>query len=108
MRFMYNIAVMGDPDSIYGFGALGLSTYPVKTEEEAKKVFKALSGGNTAIIYITEATAVFLGEEIEKTRDSITPAVILIPGISGNTGNGMESVKTSALKAIGSDILFNG
>ena len=26
---MYKIAVMGDRDSIYGFAALGLDTYPV-------------------------------------------------------------------------------
>lgn len=103
---MYNIAVMGDRDSIYGFGALGLSTYPVSDEQSAKKTFKTLVGGNTAIIYITEAIAALLEEEIEKVRENLLPAVILIPGLSGNTGQGIEAVKKSALQAIGSDILF--
>ena len=34
------------------------------------------------------------------------PSVILIPGISGNTGKGVESVKNSVEQAVGSDILF--
>ena len=32
---MYKIAVMGDRDSIYGFAALGLDTFPVTEKEEA-------------------------------------------------------------------------
>ena len=32
---MYKIAVVGDYDSIYGFAALGLDTFPVTAQEEA-------------------------------------------------------------------------
>ncbi len=107
MSFMYNIAVMGDRDSIYGFGALGLATFPVSDEKDAARLFKKLSGGDYAIIYITEKLAQALEEEIEKVRENPVPAVILIPGISGNTGKGMESVKKSVEIAVGSDIIFN-
>ena len=34
---MYKIAVMGDYDSIYGFVAVGLDTYPLSDEKEAEK-----------------------------------------------------------------------
>ena len=34
---MYKIAVMGDRDSIYGFAALGLDTYPVTDPVEAAR-----------------------------------------------------------------------
>lgn len=37
----------------------------------------------------------------------MTPAIILIPGVSGNTGKGIESVKKSVEQAVGSDILFS-
>lgn len=107
MKCMYNIAVMGDWDSIYGFGALGLSTFPVTDEKEAAKTFRKLSGGGYAIIYITEGLAQLLEEEIEKVRENLVPAVILIPGISGNTGKGIMSVKKSVEQAVGSDIIFN-
>ena len=34
---MYKIAVVGDYDSIYGFAALGLDTFPVYPEKKLKK-----------------------------------------------------------------------
>jgi V/A-type H+-transporting ATPase subunit F len=36
----------------------------------------------------------------------ISPAIILIPGVSGNTGEGVKGVKGSVEQAVGSDILF--
>ena len=39
---MYNIAVMGDRDSIYGYAALGLNIFPVSDEVEGRKVLKKL------------------------------------------------------------------
>ena len=104
---MYKAAVMGDYDSIYGFAALGLEVFGVKNEENAKSVFKNLVNGGYAVVYMTESCGAMLEEEIEKVAEAQVPAVILIPGISGNTGKGLEGVRTSVLKAVGSDIIFN-
>ncbi|MEA4966187.1 MAG: V-type ATP synthase subunit F [Oscillospiraceae bacterium] len=104
---MYKIAVMGAYDSVYGFAALGLSTFPAETHEEGKRLLRQLSESDYAVIYITEALAALLPEEIGKLRNRITPAIILIPGISGNTGHGVEGVKKSVEQAVGSDILFS-
>lgn len=38
---MAKIAVMGDYDSIYGFAALGLETYPVDSQEQGQKAAAA-------------------------------------------------------------------
>ena len=38
-------------------------------------------------------------------KDNITPAVILIPGASGNTGKGMQSLNESVERAVGKNIL---
>lgn len=105
---MYRIAVIGDYDSIYGFAALGLDTFPVNGAEEAEKTFHRLAGGEYAVIYITEAAAGGISRAIEKYRESLFPSVILIPGVSGNTGKGIEGVKKSVEQAVGSDILFGG
>ena len=43
---MYKIAVIGDYDSIYGFAALGLDTFPVQTQEEAKQKFNRITAGD--------------------------------------------------------------
>ncbi len=104
---MYKIAVLGDYDSIYGFAALGLETCPVSTREEAQERLKELADGEYAVIYITEAWAEQLKNEIDKYQDRVIPAIIQIPGVSGNTGAGVENVKKSVEKAVGSDILFS-
>lgn len=104
---MYKIAVLGDYDSIYGFATLGLDTFPVSTHEEAGEMLHRLAAGQYGVIYITEAWAAELKHEIAKYQDQITPAIIQIPGIAGNTGAGVEGVKKSVEVAVGSDILFS-
>lgn len=104
---MYKIAVLGERDSIYGFAALGLDTYPVTDEEEAAKTLKELAEGQYAVVYITEQYQAKLETQIERYRTKSLPAIIPIPGVSGNTGMGMLSVKRSVERAVGSDIIFN-
>ena len=103
---MYKIAVIGEYDSIYGIAALGLDTYPVSDTDEAKQKLHKLAEGAYAVIYITEALAAVLEHEVEKYREEILPAIIQIPGVSGNTGAGVAGVKKSVEQAVGSDILF--
>ena len=101
---MYKIAVVGDYDSIFGFAALGLDTFPVTSRKEAEEKLETLAANEYGIIYITEAMAAEC--EIEKIQEQLFPAVIRIPGVSGNTGDGVEGVKKSVEQAVGSDILF--
>ncbi|MBQ6337009.1 MAG: V-type ATP synthase subunit F [Ruminococcus sp.] len=101
------IAAVGDKESVYGFAALGLDTYFTDPREDSTATFKKLcQSGNYSIIYVTEAAAVALEKEIEKYRSEPSPAIILIPGVSGNTGEGLSAVRVSVEKAVGSDI-FN-
>ena len=62
---MYKAAVIGDYDSIYGFAALGLDTFPIASPEEAAATLRRIAGGSHAVIYITEALAAALGEELD-------------------------------------------
>lgn len=106
---MYKIAVLGDRDSIYGFAALGLDICPVALFDdgaEAGRKLKELAEGDYAVIYITEALAEKLKGEIHRYRSEKLPAIIPIPGVSGNTGLGIKMVKKSVEQAVGSDILF--
>ena len=105
---MYKISVMGDYDSIYGFAALGLTTFPVRPGEEAEKTLNQIVESGYGIIYITEELAATLRGQIARYADRVTPAIILIPGVKGNTGAGVQGVKNSVEQAVGNDILFGG
>ena len=102
---MYKIAVIGDRESVYGFSSLGLDIYPAYSGEEAENLINKLAQENYAVIYITEALAKDVSDTIEKYSRVITPAIILIPGVSGNTGEGMSSVMKSVERAVGSALL---
>ena len=47
------------------------------------------------------------GESLAKYKDFELPAIIVIPGIGGSMGLGMNEVRESAKRAIGADILFS-
>lgn len=104
---MYKVAVMGDRESIYGFASLGLSVFPIDDKAEAPAMVEKLVAENYGVIYITENMADAVSEQIEKYREKNLPAIILIPGIKGNTGDGIRDVHKSVEKAVGSDILSN-
>ena len=101
----YKIAALGDRDSVLGFRALGLDVYPAENSEEAKGILHRLAKDNYAIIYLTEGFAKDMTAEIARYKDSVTPAVILIPGKAGSLGIGMNAVKPAVERAVGADIL---
>ena len=51
---MYQIAVLGDAQSVQGFAALGLQVCPAENAEQARPILHRLAKDKTAIIYITE------------------------------------------------------
>ncbi|MBQ9828141.1 MAG: V-type ATP synthase subunit F [Lachnospiraceae bacterium] len=105
---MVKIAVMGEYDDIYGFAALGLSTFPVdiRDPDSAGRILRNLAENDFGIIYITEELAALLTRDIDRYRTAVSPAIICIPGVKGNTGEGVRNVKRSVEQAVGSDILF--
>ena len=79
---MSKVGIIGDKDSIMGFLALG-------------------------IIYITEQASLLAKDFIARYKDNPLPAIIVIPGIGGSMGLGMNEIRESSKRAIGVDILFN-
>jgi len=102
---MYRAAVMGDRDSIYGFAAIGLDLYPVADPQRAGRQLRTLAEGGYAVIYVTEALCEHIQDEIAFYSNKKLPAILPIPGASGNTGLGMAQVKRYVVQAVGSDIL---
>ena len=102
---MYKIGVLGDKDSVLGFKALGLDVFPAESLDQAKRTLHELARGEYAIIYLTEQYAAGMQAEIDRYKDELTPAIILIPGKEGSLGIGMANVKRAVERAVGADIL---
>ena len=90
-----------------GFKALGLETYPAAAAEEAVKILRRLTREHDdyAIIYIEENFAAQMSHEIDRFKDSPTPAIILIPGREGSLGLGQNALRSAVERAVGTNIL---
>ena len=104
---MSKVGIIGDKDTVMGLLALGIDIFPAYDADEIKKTINRLAEREYAIIYITEEASLQAKETIAKYKDMELPAIIVIPGISGNMGLGMNEVRESAKRAIGADILFS-
>ena len=104
---MYKVSVLGDRESVLGFKALGFNTVAVENSDDAREKLHQLAAEDMAIIYITEQLAVKIKEDIDKYKDEVRPAIILIPGKDGALGIGMRGVHETVERAVGADILNN-
>ena len=107
MICMLKIAVIGGRETVMGFKALGLETYPAADAAEAGQTLRHLTrdSDDYAIIYIEENLAAQLSHEIDKFKDRPTPAIILIPGREGSLGIGRDNIQRAIERAVGADIL---
>ena len=102
---MYKVAVIGDKDSILAFKALGVEVYTAIDGTDAKKTIKDLAKKEFGVIFITEDLAKEIPYAIDKYREEMTPAIILIPSNKGSMGIGLADINKSVEKAVGANIL---
>lgn len=105
MSELCKTAVIGDSASVSGFAALGLSVFRETDGDEISRLIARLASNGFGVIYITEPAAALAAETIKKYRSKRLPAIVLIPAIEGNTGEGMRGLHEAVEKAVGSDIL---
>ena len=104
---MLKIAVLGSRETVMGFKALGLDVFPATDAEEARQTLRHITRGESeyAIIYVEESFAQALENEIDRFKDSPTPAIILIPGRDGSLGLGQSALQAAVERAVGTNIL---
>ena len=105
MAVTYRIAAVGDWESVMGFRALGLDTYPVADAAEAREKVRELAKENCAVIYLTEQLARDMDDVLARYKDELRPAIILIPGREGSLGIGKNNIQRAIERAVGADIL---
>ncbi len=102
---MLKVAAIGDRDSVSGFKAIGMEIFtPYETDETLALMKKLCESEEYAVIFITEEFAAKCKDIIRKYEDRTSPAIILIPGVRNNTGEGMLSVSQSVERAVGSQL----
>lgn len=102
-----SIAFIGDSESVKGFGAVGIETIICRSPADAPAALKAAAEKDRyAIIYMTEELFESAGKEAEKLSEKTCPAVIPLPGASGQKGTGIRRLSSFVEQAVGSDILF--
>lgn len=102
MRDMYKIGIIGDMDAILCFKALGVVTYGAKDADEASIMLRRACEEDFGIIFISERFAKDLNEQISGVE---IPIIIEIPDKKGTTGFGVEKLRRTVEKAIGTDLL---
>ncbi len=103
----YKIAIVGSPQAILGFKALGVVAFPVSSAEEGRQVLKKIADDEQyAILLITEDWVVALEEELNELKSRALPAVTILPSQLGSLGMGNKELRKIVERAVGSDILF--
>lgn len=87
-----------------GFLPLGLTLAYAATAQEAQEKLSELLEADCAVVYVTEDLYVHM--DLSAYRETVTPAVIPIPGIGGGNRAGVNRLKKAVEKAVGADILF--
>lgn len=101
---MLKVAAIGDRESVSGFRSIGMDVFTPYEKDECVKLLKNLCEDDYAVIYITEEFGAYCKELIKKYEDRLTPAIVLIPGVKNNTGEGMRLVADSVERAVGSQL----
>ena len=104
---MFKIGVIAARDTVIGFKALGLDTFPVDSADDAKRSLRSLISPESeyAIIYLEDSFAEALKPEIDRVKDRPSPAIILIPGRNGSLGIGKNELREAVDKAVGVAII---
>lgn len=100
-----DICIIGDYDSVWGYGVLGIKVYAVSDKIDAADILKK-TAVTAKIILITEPLAEVLQDEIDLMKDKALPAVIPVPSLTGSSGFAKARISEAVKQAVGSDISF--
>jgi V/A-type H+-transporting ATPase subunit F len=110
----YKIAIVGPENTVSGFRALGVESFPAHTAEEALQQLRHIkhqtidpdSANKYAVVCVIEDLVLQVDQiEYAKIVDGPLPAVVLLPGVEGSKGFAIERLRRLAEQAVGSAII---
>ncbi len=95
-------SIIGDEDTVLGFGMVGVSGKVAVNADEAERAFQAiLQDKETSIIIITERIADMIRSTVDKYLFTVSfPLIVEIPDRNG-TKSGRPGIKEMVNRAIG-------
>lgn len=106
------IAVIGDEDTIIGFGLTGIKYLSIVTESVENKeiiqfVKESIENPDIGFVLITEQVAERIRSDFERLKQDkpLYPIFIELPNKRGSVPNRVDPIKTLIRRAIGMEII---
>lgn len=119
MSTQHQIAIVGSPESVVAFRALGVQVVPCSDASQVVTVLRELQSQMAlgpdgielpkyAVIFLNEELAQAIpAAEYQELAAKVLPAIIPLPSPAGSTGFGSRRLGKIVERAIGSNILAN-
>lgn len=110
----HSIAIIGPEDTVSGFKALGVESFPAQTTEEVLEQLRSIkrmtddpeNKKSYAIVCVIEDLLVGVDQaEYAKVISGALPAVVALPGPEGSKGVAVQRLRRLAEQAVGSAII---
>lgn len=110
----YKIAIVGPKSVVSGFKALGVDAFNAENAEDAVAVIRELRAKGKdesietpyAVVIVTENLVSNMSEDdYARITKGALPALVVLPGLEGSTGQSKKKLKELTERAVGSDIL---
>ena len=105
---MSRVAVLGERDAVLGFKASGAVAFAADDVDEARQRLGQVLEEDFAVLFVTEAMAEMLKEELQPLYERPKPVVTILPDARRPKGIGMELLKKRVERAVGANILLKG
>jgi len=114
MTNIYKIAIIGPKDIVSVFKSTGADVFSADYGHEALEILRTIrkqTQGNTegdryaSVILLENLRREIKDDDYDKAVQGALPAVIVVPGLSGSTGESMKKLRKLAERAVGMDIL---
>jgi len=100
---MRKIAVVGEDDSVRGFGGSGVSVFPVENTDRAGEVLDELRARGYSLVFLTENFAASLLDKIDDISAKGTN-VCLIPSRGKRMNITAARIRRMTARAVGTDM----
>ena len=106
MELAYRIGVIGDLETVIGFGLAGVADLHVRgsREENLAAMRRMVESGGVGIIFVTAGVAEELEPEIERLRERPLPIIVTIPD-SGGTAPKVDELGRIIRRTLGAKIV---